>query len=485
MNLSFGTLESLRRNHPAWRLLASDNATLVATFLHKVFLVQRVHGLPQSDLVSRLDDLLYVLKAEGDDTFRQSAEKYLEFWSQDATGWLRKYYPPGSDEPHYDLTPATEKALTWLEALTQGSFVGTESRLITVFELLRQLVSGSSEDPEVRLRDLERRRAELDREIADVKAGKKPVLDEVKARDRFQQAAAMARDLLSDFRQVEENFRALDRQTREQIALWSGTKGELVGTILGQREAIAESDQGRSFRSFWDFLMDPARQEELGKLWEEAVSLPAILALKPDPRLKHIHYDWLGAGDHTQRTIALLSGQLRRFLDDRVWWENRRIAQILHEIEVKALSLRDNLPPGVFFEIDALAPELDMPLERPLYSPPFRVDLSSDMQRGTGDEVDAGLLFDQVLVDRQRLEAWVDQALDDTGQTTLDQLVKNHPLEHGLAEVVTWLGIASDRPETVFDDGAESGLSWKDQRGRWRTAKGCRIIFTRRVTHDK
>ena len=23
--------------------------------------------------------------------------------------WLRKFYPPGSDEPHFDLTPATEK----------------------------------------------------------------------------------------------------------------------------------------------------------------------------------------------------------------------------------------------------------------------------------------------------------------------------------------------------------------------------------------
>jgi hypothetical protein len=293
----------------------------------------------------------------------------------------------------------------------------------------------------------------------------------------------MARDLLSDFRQVEENFRTLDRQTREQIALWAGTKGDLVGTILDQREAIAESDQGRSFRSFWDFLMDPSRQDELGKLWEAAVSLPAIRALKPDLRLKRIHYDWLGAGDHTQRTVALLSAQLRRFLDDRVWWENRRIAQILHDIEVIALGVRDDLPAGVFFEIDALAPELDMPLERPLYSPPFRADLADDMSVGAGDEVDVGLLFDQVLVDRQRLEAWVDEALDERPQATLDQIVGEHPLDQGLAELVTWLGIASDRPETVFDDAAPTAVSWTDRRSRLRTATGSRIIFTRRAAH--
>lgn len=482
-DLSLDTLEALRRNHPAWRLLASDNATLVASFLHKVFLVQRVHGLPQADLVSRLDDLLYVLRAGDNQDYPQTAEKYLDAWSQDATGWLRKYYPPGSDEPYYDLTPATEKALTWLEGLSSGSFVGTESRLLTVFELLRQLVSESSDDPAIRLRDLERRRADLDREIEAVKAGRQPTLDGVKARDRFQQAAAMARELLADFRQVEENFRRLDRQTREHIALWSGTKGDLLGEVLGQREAIAESDQGRSFRAFWDFLMDPARQEELAGLWESALRLPAVRAFDPDPRLRRIHYDWLGAGDHTQRTVALLSGQLRRFLDDRVWWENRRIAQLLHSIEVRAVAIRDNQPPGPFFEIDALAPEVDLPFERPLYAPPFRAELQGEVARGTGDEVDAGLLFEQVLVDRQKLEAWADRALDDRGQVSLDQLVDEHPLEHGLAELVTWLGVASERPETVFDDQSSSTVRWVSPSGRLRAATGQRIIFTRRTTH--
>ncbi len=484
-DLTYDTLELLRRNHPAWRLLASDNATLVASFLHKVFLVQRVHGLSEADLCSRLEDVLYGLKAEGDETYKQTAEKYLDQWSQDAIGWLRKYYPQGSDEAHYDLTPSTEKALTWLEGLTQRSFVGTESRLLTVFELLRQLVAGSSQSAEIRLHDLERRRAELDREIEAVKSGTAPAIDEVQARDRFQQAASMARELLSDFRQVEQNFRTLDRQTREKIALWTGSKGGLLGEVLGERETIAESDQGRSFRSFWDFLMDPARQEELGELWAAAVSLPSVRALDPDPRLKRIHFDWLGAGDHAQRTVALLSAQLRRFLDDRVWLENRRISQILHSIEAGALELRDDLPLGPFAEVDALVPEVAMPLERPLYSPPFRADLRTEVALGLGAQIDAGLLFDQVLVDPARLEGWLDQALDAGPQVTLARLIENHPLEQGLAELVTWLGVAAGRPDTVFDDAVAESATWTDPRGRRRTATGSRIIFTQKgKPHD-
>ncbi len=483
--MTHDTLELLRLNHPAWRLLASTNATLVASFLHSVFISRRVHGLSQSDLTSRLTDVLYRLNVTGESPYPRSAAEYLDQWAHDSTGWLRKFYPSDADEPHFDLTPATEKALSWLEGLSQASFVGTESRLLTVFELLRQLVLGSSADPEIRLRDLERRRTELDREILAVKSGVTTTFDAVEVRDRFQQAAATARELLSDFRQVEQNFRTLDRQTREKIALWSGTKGDLVGDILGEREAIAESDQGRSFRAFWDFLMDPARQEELGQLWESASALAAVQEMNPDPRLKRIHFDWLGAGDHAQRTVALLSAQLRRFLDDRVWLENRRIAEILHGIELNALEIRNNLPTGLFFDIDDVVPSVDIPLERPLYSPPFHADLRTEVSAGSGAEVDAGLLFDQVLVDPQRLENWLDHALDDRKQVTLGSLIEAHPLDQGLAELVTWLGVAHERPETVFDDEASDTLAWTDPLGRRRIATGARIIFTRKeASHE-
>jgi hypothetical protein len=60
-----------------------------------------------------------------------------------------------------------------------------------------------------------------------------------------------------------------------------------------------------------------------------------------------VHHDWLEAGEHTQRTVAQLSQQLRRFLDDRAFLENRRILDLLHGIESKALALREShLRPG-------------------------------------------------------------------------------------------------------------------------------------------
>ena len=39
MSFDFDTLEALRRQHPAWRLLQADSAALVASFLHRVFVM--------------------------------------------------------------------------------------------------------------------------------------------------------------------------------------------------------------------------------------------------------------------------------------------------------------------------------------------------------------------------------------------------------------------------------------------------------------
>lgn len=484
MAMDFATLETLQKTHPAWRLLNAEHAPLIASFLHRVFVVPNVRGLPRATVVSLLEDTLYELRQDrGPEAFPRDAADYVEGWAQEAQGWLRKYYPTGSDEPFFDLTPATEKALAWLDALTQRQFVGTESRLLTVFELLRQLVHGSGADPEVLLHDLERRRQSLDREIDAARAGLAPVLDEAALRDRFQQAAATARGLLGDFREVEQNFRQLDRQTREKIALWSGAKGDLLGQILGERDAIADSDQGRSFQAFWDFLMDPGRQEELGQLWETVFALPAIQSLAPDPRLRRVHFDWLAAGEHTQKTVALLSGQLRRFLDDQAWLEGRRIMQIVNGIERTAIAVRDAQPTGPFLEIDALVCDVDLPLERPLYSPPVKTQHHVDVGVGDASGVDTSVLFDQTAVDRSQLEDRLVRVLTEAPQVTLARLIEAHPLDHGLAELVVWLSIASSRPGTVFDDSVPEALDWVDAQGSLRRATLGRVIFTREGAH--
>ena len=94
--------------------------------------------------------------------------------------------------------------MVWLEGLTERAFVGTESRLLTLFELLRQMSEGSQSDPQVRIAELQKRRNDIDAEIARILAGGIPLLDDTGLKDRFEQFLQLARELLTDFREEVE-----------------------------------------------------------------------------------------------------------------------------------------------------------------------------------------------------------------------------------------------------------------------------------------
>lgn len=485
MTLDFAALDTLRIHHPAWRLLRSDYAALVASFLHRVFVAPNVRVMAAADLAEALEDELYALRQQlgDDDAFPRPALDYLNDWAAPDKGWLRKFYRPGTDEAQFDLMPATEKAIAWLAQLSERQFVGTESRLLTLFDLLKQMTEGSEADPAKRIADLHKKRDEIDAEIAQVLSGDVPLLDDTGLKDRFQQFMQGARELLTDFREVEHNFRQLDRRVRERIALWEGSKGALLEDIMGERDAIGDSDQGKSFRAFWDFLLSSRRQEELTALLDRVLALPAVADLKPDTRMRRVHYDWMEAGEHTQRTVAQLSQQLRRFLDDQAWLENRRIMDILHGIESKALALRDSPLPGAFMDIAESNADIELAMERPLFTPAIK-PVIADLALQSGDEdIDPSALFDQVVVDKARITRHIRHALQDRAQITLSELVSIQPLQQGLAELVAYLQLGSETFNSVVDEDTLESIRWQavgaDGWQLIRTARLPRVIFMR------
>lgn len=484
MTFDFATLDTLRTYHPAWRLLRSDHAPLAASFLHRVFVTPNVRVMAAADLAEALEDELYSLRLQlGESAFPKAARDYLNDWAAADKGWLRKFYRPGTDEAQFDLTPATEKAIAWLAQLSERQFVGTESRLLTLFDLLKQMSEGSEVDPDKRIAELRKKRDDIDAEIARVLSGDAPLLDDTALKERFQQFTQGARELLTDFREVEHNFRQLDRRVRERIALWEGSKGALLEEIMGERDAISDSDQGKSFRAFWDFLLSSRRQEELTDLLDRVLALPAVTALQPDSRTRRVHHDWMEAGEHTQRTVASLSQQLRRFLDDQAWLENRRIMDILHGIESKALALRDTPPPGNVMDMADAYATVDLSMERPMFTPAIKL-VMADLILQAGDEgIDSSALFDQVVVDKAHLTRHIRHALQQHAQISLGELVQRQPLQQGLAELVAYLQLGSDAFTTVIDEDTLESIGWQttDQESGaiTRSARLPRLIFMR------
>ncbi|HEY9766836.1 MAG TPA: DUF3375 domain-containing protein, partial [Chroococcales cyanobacterium] len=455
---------------------------LIISFLYRAFIQPNARSVRQAELVDQLNDYLHRLRESQGSVFPRTAQKYLDEWASGDSAYLRKYYPDLGDEPEYDLTPASEKAIDWLRSLEQKQFVGTESRLLMVIQLLREIAQATENDPEARIGELERRKAEIDREISRLQAGIVQPYNSTQVKERFFQAGETARRLLSDFRQVEENFRQLDRQTREKIATSTSNKGELLDAIFGEQNAIADSDQGRSFRAFWSFLMSPVRQEELQELIRKVLALDDIRTLGDlgsDELLPQLKFQLMEAGEKVQRTSATLVEQLRKYLDDQVWLENKRIISLIHEIEKHAVSVRQAPPKGKSFaELDELSPSFDLPLSRSLFVPPDKPRFEDGaVEIGLAD-VPPDALFGMKFVDESILKGNIRRTLQQRSQATLSEIVEEYPLEHGLSEVVAYLRLACEDNKATVDLEARQTLVWSGPQGK-RSASLPKVIFTR------
>jgi hypothetical protein len=180
--------------------------------------------------------------------------------------------------------------------------------------------------------------------------------------------------------------------------------------------------------------------------------------------------------------VARLSEQLRRFLDDRAAAENRRISELIRDIERHASRLRDRPPPGESMAIDALAPEFAMPFNRPLFTPPLAVCFSAAPVEIGISAADTGALYDQVYIDPARLAVNVRRCLAEADEAPLTMVLERHPLEQGLAELIGYLRLASDEGSLVrarIHDGERDPVAWADHGGHTRRATIPRIIFTR------
>ena len=481
--MEYDHLVNLKQTHPALRLLAADNAPLIVSFLYRQFIRFNQRSLRHSDLISRLDDYLYHLRElYGDGIYPKTARQYLEDWSDERSPFLRKYYTARRDEPEFDLTPATEKAIEWLRDLQEREFVGTESRLLTIFQLLREIVQRTEQDPAVRVAELEQRKQEIDREIARIKAGDIPLLDDTQVRERFYQAEDTARKLLADFRQVEYNFRELDRLTREKIALSDRPKGEMLDEIFSGRDEIRDSDQGRSFRAFWEFLMSPQRQQELDLLLQALFELDAISNGEQGNLLPSIRYSLLEAGEKVYNSNNILVEQLRKYLDDQAWLENKRIMELIRGIEKKAVRLKGDPPlEKNFIELDELRPAIELVMSRGLFAPPKNTIITVDALSEGEADVDVEALFQLTYVDEAELAANVRRLLQRKSQITLPEVVRRFPISKGVAELVGYLNLATKDQKAMVDSAHEERLEISSPKGGRRWVRLPRVLFTRQL----
>lgn len=478
--MDFDYLEGLRQHNASLRLLRSPNMPLIIAFLHHTFPEPSVPALPENEIASQLSDFLFRVRERlGDERFPGSAQWYLDNWSSGADGFLHKFYPRDSDEPSYEPTPAVERAISWLRTLRERSFVGTESRLLSIYQLLKEVQQMATRDPQERIDALEKRRREIDQEIARIKAEGLAPVSATQVRERFHLIEDTARSLLSDFRQIESNFRQLDKHTRTRIATSDQPKGLLLAEIFTDHDVIWDTDEGQSFRAFWEFMLSLPRKTELETLIRQILAMEEVRSEGEGSTLAGFSYALLEAGNRVYRTVQKLVEQLRGYLNEQTHLENRRIMEVIREIEKSLVDVRSSPPTGDFAAVADVKTAINLPMLRGLYAriKPVAMD-DAVVQTGEHTEApDEAVLAEYV--DEERLRDRIHEALSSRSQVSLPQILEQFPLEKGLAEILTYFKLASDDSRALIDEVAQDTFDYPTIEGTIRRVECPRLIFVR------
>ncbi len=196
--------------------------------------------------------------------------------------------------------------------------------------------------------------------------------------------------------------------------------------------------------------------------------------------MRRIDRDWLTAADRTQATVRTLSDQLRRFLDDKVWLENRRVIELLRGIESTSVALRDARP-DLVMELDATRPDIALPFERPLYVPPAPARIDSTVTEAA-ESAETAALFSVDHVDHQRIISQIRAALHRRAQVSLGDIIDEHPAEQGLAELMAYFALTEDGIDLVIDDDARQQVGWVADDETRREADVPTLLYVR---HDQ
>ncbi len=232
-------------------------------------------------------------------------------------------------------------------------------------------------------------------------------------------------------------------------------KGALVAYVLDSDAELKSSDQGRSFYTFWDFLMAPSQQDELYMLLE-AVQQQADLqpVINEGKILQHLPSHLLEAGEKVVQSNAGLAQQLRRMLDEQSIAERRRVRAIVSDIKQQAFRAANDPPDRpAFIELEG-PPEVHLVMEHGLWEPGERFSVSGQPMNSAYEEPaidDLLSLHTQFHIDKAMLYRRIEALLDMRSQVTLAEVLAHYPPEKGLAEVLAYCTLAADDPDYYID----------------------------------
>lgn len=459
--MAISDISYLFETSPAVQIIRMRNAHWVIPFLFKAFKTENILSLPEQVLINGLaeelrnhtegtEDLEEARIEFGEDE-ESRARKYLLNWVQKR---LLQDFPDSDAVTQYQLSAHTEKLFQWLQSLEKRQFVGTESRFRFLFQTLREMVEYTEDDSVKRLEELKNRKAEIDKEIKRIEMGFKPeIYTNAQLRERLEWFTRLSHELLSDFREVEDNFKFIHRHIVEQHTKAEINKGAIVGYAFEAYDALRKSDQGKSFYAFWDFLVSRAGQEEWRLLTDQLLQLLQDRSIESDGEfVQTIKSLLLQQGRSVYEANDKMAEKLSRIITEKEIARHRRLRQQIGSIKELVFRFMDEETPPCGLQLDTPAP-IRMSMERKLNlserAGSAIVRQPANAQEKIEDFERFGRMLNTSHIDKRRLWQNVEQALQKKTTATLSEIIEIAGLENGIAEVVSYFSFLREKAVRV------------------------------------
>lgn len=240
-----------------------------------------------------------------------------------------------------------------------------------------------------------------------------------------------------------------------------------MGYALDATDELKSSDQGKSFYAFWQFLTADNKQDELMRLIDYTYQLLKDRDIKiADNFLKKIKIYLHNSGQKVIDSNHLLADKLSRILSERNVEERERTREVINEIKNLAVRKIGKFKGKRDFISIEGTPEVNMSLDRPLGQPRQVAKFDKQPEAiGSKNYKEANLdaLFDRFELDKQEIQNKIKALLKDKSEISLADILKIHPIENGLAEIITYVSIASRNQKHRIDAGEKVAVAWRNE----------------------
>ncbi len=319
-------------------------------------------------------------------------------------------------------------------------------------------------------------RKEINREIQEVREkGIVKSYEPYQIRERFEDISRSARDLLSDFKLVEENFKQITRKLFESEMDRQINRGTMLQLTLDAADEMRSTPQGKSFEAFWQFLMADAGKDEINTLVEAVYSLLPDNNYEKDDFLSKLKHYLHQAGLKILDTNHKMSEKLNRILSDNQFMQIHKIREDIREIKKTIIDLDGELPDDEHFMFMESEPEISMVMDRPL-SLPREESIFKQPDEEELPETDLSILIDKSLIDPAIINQNIRNALKDRISIRLDELLELYPPEKGLGEIMAYMDRASKTANAKIRDDESTIIEYISD-GRKRRLSIPEVVF--------